>query len=79
MQMNRTTVMLPKDLKSRAAEEAAQRGISLGELIRKALQDILEDPLDFEGDALFADTARFTGDTPADLAAEHDRYLYDEP
>lgn len=79
MQMNRTTIMLPEKLKSRAAEEASNRGVSLGELIRKALQELLTDPLDFEGDSFFADTARFTGDAPTDLAADHDRYLYDEP
>lgn len=36
--MKRTTVMLPEDLKETARKVAAQRRISLGTLIRAALQ-----------------------------------------
>ena len=50
--MHRTTVMLPRELKERAAREARSRGVSLGELIREALASRLSDPSD---DPLIAD------------------------
>lgn len=78
--MHRTTIMLPEPLKLRAQAMAKQRGVSLGELIRKALIAELEDPLrGLDDDLLFSDTATFSGDTPPDLSEDHDRYLYDEP
>jgi len=79
--MHRTTLMLPPELKSQAQKQARKLGISLGELIRRALAAELssagrerraEDPL-------FSDGAVFRGQVPADLARDHDRYLYDEP
>ncbi len=79
--MHRTTLMLPPELKARAQQRARELGISLGQLVRKALESELvrssagsrsEDPL-------FADEAVWTGDAPGDLAKHHDRYLYDEP
>jgi hypothetical protein len=36
--MKRTTIMLPDDLKESARKVASQRGVSLGTLIRGALQ-----------------------------------------
>jgi len=78
--MHRTTVMLPEALKMRAHAMAEKRGISMGELIRRALEAELEDPLrGLDDDLLFSDTETFSGDTPADLASDHDRYLYGEP
>lgn len=77
--MTRTTIMLPEALKRRAIEEASRRQVSLGELIRTALRGVLAEPLDPNADALFGDEARFTAEAPPDLAADHDRYLYDEP
>ncbi len=73
--MKRTTIMLPERLKTRAEREARRRGISLGELVRVSLQATTggggagDDPL-------FADKAVFSGESPADLAVDHDRYLY---
>lgn len=76
--MQRTTIMLPASLKAKATQEADRRGVSLGELIRQALDQAVEDPLDPSTDALLADEAVFRGETPGDLAENHDRYLYDE-
>lgn len=76
--MNRTTIMLPPDLKIRAADEASRRGISLGELIRRSLELNLARERTAAGavDPLFADTELFDGPTPDDLAENHDKYLY---
>lgn len=77
--MHRTTIMLPEGLKTRAQVRAAERGISLGDLVRECLAQGLEAP-DAErrqSDPLFR-PAVWSGDSPADLAEEHDRYLYAE-
>ncbi len=76
--MKRTTVMLPSELKARAQQHARKRGISFGQLLREAVEDALR--TDSHGrrtaDLLFADTAVFAGEAPADLSSRHDRYLY---
>jgi hypothetical protein len=74
--MKRTTVMLPVDLKARAMRAARERGISFGELLRRSLAATLESPAPAYDDPVFADTAVFDGETPEDLAAGHDGYLY---
>ena len=76
--MQRTTLMLPSDLKTRAQRRAKEMGISLGQLIRQALESQLtESRADRRtADPLFADSRVFSGEAPADLAADHDRYLY---
>jgi hypothetical protein len=68
--------MLPPELKAKAIRCARAGGMSLGRLIREALQSYLgpsqgsrrEDPF-------FKDVSVFTGETPADLAGRHDQYL----
>ena len=72
---HRTTIMLPPELKRRAAKRAKERGVSFGELVRESLTAILTDA-PVAADSLLADSAVFGGQTPRDLAAEHDRYLY---
>ena len=69
--------MLPEDLKARAQQRAAERGMSLGELVRESLARDLETGTGIrrQSDSLFAAPA-WEGETPEDLAAEHDRYLY---
>jgi hypothetical protein len=76
--MDRTTIMLPNDLKSRAANRAKNMGISLGQYIREVLEKSLETDSGGEGscDPLFADSAVFADHTPEDLASNHDEYLY---
>ena len=77
--MHRTTVMLPDDLKNHAARRARELGVSLGELIRLSLGDLLSrDREAAEEDPLYADDAIFEGGAPTDLAGAHDHYLYGE-
>lgn len=77
--MHRTTVMIPEALKVRAQLFARERGLSFGELVRECLERRLdrEAGADHVGDPLFS-APPWTGDTPSDLAKDHDRYLYDE-
>ncbi len=78
--MQRTTIMLPRDLKQRAAREARIRGVSLGELIREAIARLLRAEPDAAGqDPLIADTAVYEGPGPDDSAARHDDLLYGPP
>ena len=79
--VNRTTLMLPAELKAQAQQRARQLGISLGQLIRQALESELAESggVGHAEDPLFTDDAVWTGEAPTDLAADHDRYLYDEP
>ncbi len=78
--MKRTTIMLPEDLKARAENRARNQGVSLGELVRLALERLLERTRKGGGaeDPLFADEAVHTGKNPRDLSEHHDRYLYGE-
>ena len=78
--MKRTTIMLPDDLKMRAHNRARGMGISLGELIRESLEDILGHPDEekLTKDSLFADDALYDGKAPKDLSRNHDQYLYGE-
>ena len=77
--MHRTTIMLPADLKAKAARHAREMGISLGELIRDSLANWLNrsgrPDLD---DPMLSDSAVFEGPAPHDVAANHDGYLYGE-
>ena len=77
--MTRTTIMLPTELKTRAARRAKQMGVSLGELVRESLEVALSGNRPRgSSDPLFDDTAVFEGAGPRDLAANHDDYLYGE-
>lgn len=74
--MRRTTVMLPKELKTKAMNHARKMGISMGQFIREALARSLDQDKYPIEDPLFSDDAVFQGKTPADLAQNHDDYLY---
>ncbi len=77
--MNRTTIMLPEELKRQAQERAAAAGISFGELVRRSLTNtVSKPPLERTEDPLFADSGTFLGQAPSDLSEEHDLYLYEE-
>jgi len=77
--MTRTTIMLPTELKTRAARRAKEMGVSLGELIRESLEVSLSNSRSHGAqDPLLGDTAVFEGRVPSDLAANHDDYLYGE-
>lgn len=75
--MQRTTIMLPRELKQRAAREARARGVSLGGLIREALAALLRRDCGSAGeDPLIADRAVYDGPIPADTSQRHDDSLY---
>ncbi|MBF0104723.1 MAG: hypothetical protein HQM16_05290 [Deltaproteobacteria bacterium] len=77
--MNRTTIMLPGPLRTKADKTARQMDVSLGELIRLALIRIIDaTPKNLRTDPLFADNAVFKGCSPSDSASNHDYYLYGE-
>ena len=73
--MNRTTILLPAELQAKASAHARQKGISLGELIRRSLEAAVS-RRPAGGDILLSDRAVHAGDAPADLAARHDEHLY---
>lgn len=72
------SIALPLELKTRAETLARKEGLSLEELIRQSLQDRLENTPNAQRDPFFNDHEVFAGDVPSDLAANHDKYLYDE-
>jgi len=78
--MNRTTIMLPPSLKSRALSLARRQGMSLGAVIREALEARLQGSLRVaeEGDPFWGDDLVFEGRIPRDIGGNHDRYLYGE-
>lgn len=78
--MERTTLMLPDELRRQAIRQAQAMGLSFGELIRRSLKDFLARPKtrSRERDPLFADSGIYEGDVPKDLSLDHDKYLYGE-
>jgi hypothetical protein len=77
--MNRTTIMLPEELKRQAQEQAMAAGISFGELVRRSLTATVSTPPPKRTeDPLFADSGIYQGEVPVDLSKEHDQYLYPE-
>jgi hypothetical protein len=79
--MHRTTILLPDDLRRRATMAAASRGCSLSELIRRQLEKVTAPslkPHSRRHDSLFKNWKPSEKRAPADLAANHDRYLYGE-
>ena len=77
--MRRTTVMIPEDLKIRAAKRANSTGLSLGGFIRESLERVLNSGVsETLDDPFWADSVVYEGDTVDDLAKNHDIYLYGE-
>ena len=77
--MKRTTIMIPEDLKIRAARRANAVGISLGGFIRESLERALNsDSKVALDDSYLSGNSVYEGDIPADLAQNHDKYLYGE-
>ena len=74
--MHRTTIMLPEDLKTKAEEFSRKKGLSLGEVVREAMRDLLKKAEEDAGDSFFCDTAVYQEDVPKDLSSNHDEYLY---
>ena len=76
--MKRTTILLPAKLKALAECHARDRGVSLGSLIRSALERELARPADraTADDALLSDDVTFADDWPSDVSSNLDRYVY---
>lgn len=76
--MHRTTILLPEDLKLRASKRARRDGLSLSELIRSALEEKLAAQSSWANDPLWKALEPIDfPDSPGDLAANHDDYLYE--
>jgi len=77
--MHRTTIMLPEELKLKAKQRAQSYGISLGELIRHALEKYLTSEArdQEEEDPFFADRVTWDGPVPDDYSINHDKHLYE--
>jgi Arc/MetJ family transcription regulator len=81
--MNRTTIVLPDDLKAEALKRARVKGISFGALVREALDNLLTGPVEdatqqSRRQAIEA-MLRFSEHAPAgppDLSDRLDDYLY---
>lgn len=71
--MEKTTIHLPADLKRKAENEAREKGISLGELVRQLLNRMIQQQ---DKDPFFENTLVFKGNSPKDIASNHDKYLY---
>lgn len=78
--MERTTVMIPEDLRRQGMRQARAMGLSFGELVRSSLRDFLSSPRKKAKtrDTLFLDHSVYEGDVPEDLSLHHDDYLYGE-
>ena len=76
IQMYRTTIMMPSQLKLKAQKLAATQGISLGKLIRLTLEERCASLRAAEQDPFFADQQFYTGNVPSDISIHHDDYLY---
>ena len=78
--MQRTTILLPTDLKAKALRRAREQGLSLGEFSRRALEAALDGPGETprKADPLFSGVSVYDGSVPADLAANHDNHLCGE-
>lgn len=75
--MKRTTIMLPPRLKAQAEREASKAGVSLGAFVRQSLASALERrDGGSAGDPLLSDHLVFDDAGPADVAENHDDYLY---
>jgi Arc/MetJ family transcription regulator len=81
--MNRTTIVLPSDVKAEAMRRARARGISFGELVREALARLLREPGEDanrrarrQAVQAMLRFARHAPAGPRDLSANLNDYLY---
>jgi hypothetical protein len=76
----RTTIVLPDPLKQRAVARAREQGISFGEFVRRAVENMLTAPprgtsRKKTGDPFWDNLEVYDGG-PTDVAGRHDDYLY---
>ena len=75
--MHKTTIMLPESLKKRAEVRAGEIQVSLGELVRNALENYLvRQETNWESDPLAAGDYLITAPAPAKVSENIDRYIY---
>ena len=75
--MNRTTIVLPPELKFEAQRLAHELHVSLTQLIREALEaQIKKFSKKRDSNPFFEDRQFFQGKAPKDLSENHDDYLY---
>lgn len=75
--MHKTTIMLPLELKLLAEQEAHRLGISLGEVIRISLKNLIASARGQKSrDALFDLNIVYQGPCEKQLSLHHDDYLY---
>ncbi|MCE0523540.1 MAG: hypothetical protein LV480_11590 [Methylacidiphilales bacterium] len=80
MDMHRTTILLPEDLRASAEAHARRQGVSLGELIRRQLKKVTKSKKakSRRDDPIFrhyADIQPPSVDDIEDGALNHDKYL----
>jgi hypothetical protein len=78
--MHRTTILLSEDLRHEAENAARRRGMTLSEMIRRLLRTAVRGnkSANRERDPLFQPRRLMRHANPADIAANHDEYLYGE-
>jgi hypothetical protein len=80
MPIQRTTIVLPFELRQKVFAAAQKRGVSFGEFVRQALKQATAgngNPSKRE-DPLLQDESVFRGRVPKDVSKNHDFYLYGE-
>lgn len=81
--MTRTTIVLDSSLKKRVVNKARELEISMGELIRLALDKFISEPkgeVVSTSDSFFSDNVVFKESVgnSSDVSTNHDKYLYEE-
>ncbi|MFP4521716.1 MAG: CopG family transcriptional regulator [Fibrobacterota bacterium] len=75
--MNRTTVMLPENLKKEIMKYASKNGMSLGEFIRTSCERYLaEHGAKSRGDSIFSARYIIRQKGPSDVSENIDKYIY---
>jgi hypothetical protein len=75
--MKRKTIMILEDLKIRAARRAKAVGLFLVGSIRESLEKAMNSGGKVASDDPYlSDNSLYEGNIPADLAQNHDKYLY---
>lgn len=77
--MNRTTILLPENLKRKVNLKAKIQKLSLGEYIRKSLESSLKMGFDdLKNDPFINDKNIFIDKVETDISLRHDDYIYGE-
>lgn len=81
--MNRTTIVLPHDIKTAALKRAQARGVSFGALVREALDKLLREPTEDAAQrsrrqavSAMLQFGQQGAAGPADLSVRLDEHLY---